>query len=132
MTSHDNVTDIETRLRRKHQAMPAQGSASLGTDGLGNTVSTSYITDDGMRLVNPDGPEAAELIATLRKQLENAREALEPSAATKYCYSGEFKQNITLRDEDGEEYSYPVTIEWTTIKEIMAAINARALKGQQP
>ena len=103
MTSHDNVTDIVERPNNE----------------LGWGIGPAMLCQ-----------EAAQVIATLRKQLENAREALEPSAATKYCYSGEFKQNITLRDEDGEEYSYPVTIEWTTIKEIMAAINARALKGQ--
>ena len=120
MTSHDNVTDIVERLSYLH----------VWPQSIGSTYADTLTPRQIERLydVGNVATEAAEEIISLRKQLENAREALEPSAATKYCYSGEFKQNTTLRDEDGEEYSYPVTIEWTTIKEIMAAINARAIE----
>ena len=116
--THDNVTDIVERLRAWEPFV---------SDGY-EVPAAGQVMHEAVVLMEAQQAD----LATLRKQLENAREALEPSAATKYCYSGEFKQNITLRDEDGEEYSYPVTIEWTTIKEIMAAINARALEGQQP
>ena len=64
--THDNVTDIEARLRKVEGSSP---------DRIG--ISTNWYR-------NPDGPEAADLIeaqqadlAKLRKQVENAREALE-------------------------------------------------------
>ena len=66
MTSHDNVTDIVERFRKVEGSSP---------DRIG--ISTNWYR-------NPDGPEAADLIeaqqadlAKLRKQVENAREALE-------------------------------------------------------
>jgi len=59
--------DIVERLRRKKRCLPPQGGGSISTDGQ----VTSYVTDDGMRLVNPDGPEAADEIERLRE--ENAR-----------------------------------------------------------
>jgi hypothetical protein len=36
---------------------------------------------------------------------------------------------VKAYDEDGEELTFPATVPWTTIKEIMAAILARALDG---
>ena len=63
--THDNVTDIVGRLRKVEGSSP---------DRIG--ISTNWYR-------NPEGPEAADIIeaqqadlATLRKQLENAREAL--------------------------------------------------------
>jgi hypothetical protein len=55
---------------------------------------------------------------------ENARlrEALAPSAATKHAYFGEFKFYFETAEE-----GIKVDVPWTTIKEIMAAILARAL-----
>jgi hypothetical protein len=50
--------DLVQRLRRKAQLMPVTGGGSASSDGK----HTSYIRDDGMRLVNPDGPEAADRI----------------------------------------------------------------------
>jgi hypothetical protein len=54
------------------------------------------------------------------------REALTPSADTKATYIGEFGHPVKAYDEDGEEITFPATVPWTTIKEIMAAILARA------
>ena len=66
--THDNVTDIVERLRRK-------------------TINSAKGDSWSVRLRNPDGPAAADIIeaqqadlATLRKQLENAREALDQIA----------------------------------------------------
>ena len=39
----------------------------------------------------------------------------------KYPMMGEFKQSIAVQDEDGDETWRDVSIEWTTIKEILAA-----------
>jgi len=57
-------------------------------------------------------------------------EALTPSAATKAAYIGEFYFLVDDRDEDGEECTRQIMVPWTTIKEIMAAIRARADGGR--
>lgn len=65
-------------------------------------------------------------LAHLRGKVERLQEALTPSGDTKSAYIGEFSFNIEDRDEDGEECSRNVVVPWTTVKEIMAAIRARA------
>lgn len=69
-------------------------------------------------------------IEGLRAANDNLREALTPSADTKAAYWGEFSFNIDDRDEDGEECSRKVGVPWTTVKEIMAAIVARATRKE--
>lgn len=77
--------------------------------------------DDDQEYVRADRIEALEA--------ENARlwEALTPSVGTKTAYMGEFTMQFPLRDEGGE-YMRSINVPWTTIKEIMAAIRARAAK----
>ena len=78
--------------------------------------------------------DAAALIdrlnATIAPERESSGEAyieaLTPNAETKAAYIGEFKFDIELDDEDGNPFSHAVTVPWTTIKEIMAAILKRA------
>ena len=128
------------RLRRKIAVWPAQGSGSLSSDGK----VTSHIYDDGKRLINPDGPQAAALLTTLaarNEQLEahlaearadGARllEALTPSNNTKHCYIGEFHFDVMVNgpDEDDDDMvPMEVHVPWPTIKQIMAAIRIRAL-----
>ena len=65
-----------------------------------------------------------------RGAAERLKEALTPSAATKAAYIGEFSFNVVDRDEDGDEIYRSVRVPWDTIKEIMAAIRARALPAQ--
>lgn len=60
------------------------------------------------------------------------REALTPSAETKAAYIGEFKFTIPAQDEDGNEVTREIDVPWTTIKEIMTAIEARALLRSEP
>lgn len=85
----DKTGELVERLRREVQKFPATGGGIVSTDGTGST----YITDNGMRLANPDGPEAADLITALRdrvRELEDALgEALEmvEEAATEAGYS---------------------------------------------
>lgn len=69
-------SELVERLRRKEQRFPVQGGGSIGIDRKGNRVSTSYVTDDGMRLANPDGPEAADRITALEAENARLREAL--------------------------------------------------------
>jgi cell division protein FtsL len=67
------------------------------------------------------------MVADLRA--ENARlwEALEPNAETKRAYIGEFHFDIEMPDpDDGDDVVTRVDVPWTTVKEIMAAIRARA------
>lgn len=63
-------------------------------------------------------------------EVERLREALTPSAATKAEYMGEFSVPLPDRDEDGNEVMRQINVPWTTIKEIMAAIRARATLTQ--
>ena len=64
------------------------------------------------------------------EQLEAMREALEPSGDTKAAYMGEFVFSLPETDEDGEEHMRRTYVPWTTIKEIMAAIHARATRKE--
>jgi hypothetical protein len=57
---------------------------------------------------------------------ERYREALTPSAETKAAYIGEFSFKVELAHPRlGSEFR-SIDVPWTTIKEIMAAIRARA------
>lgn len=69
--------DLVKRLRRKVQQFPAFGGGSIGIDADGKTTSTSYITDDGYRHANPDGPEAADRIEAQERTIAELQGALE-------------------------------------------------------
>jgi hypothetical protein len=69
---------------------------------------------------------AAARIEQLRDRLARMEGALTPSGETKADYMGEFSFPDAITDEDGNEMTVRVTVPWTTIKEIMAAIHARA------
>jgi hypothetical protein len=58
--------------------------------------------------------------------VERYRAALTPSAETKRAYIGEFRFIFTILDEGGEEVVFTPNVPWTTIKEIMTAINSYA------
>jgi hypothetical protein len=65
-------------------------------------------------------------IAAKDAEIAALREALTPSAETKSAYIGEFRFEVSRVDEFGDELSTRYDVPWTTIKEIMAAILARA------
>jgi len=79
-------------------------------------------------------PEAAEAHAA------KLREALTPSGDTKAAYSGEFFERVEIanpmfednEDDEPETIMQSVPVSWTTIKEIMAAISARAALTRSP
>lgn len=78
----------------------------------------------------PSNPAA---ILSLIEENKRMREALTPSAETKAAYIGEFRFSVLeYVDDDGTEYESEFTVPWTTIKEIMAAIRARAALGARP
>jgi uncharacterized small protein (DUF1192 family) len=63
--------------------------------------------------------------------LRNLEAALTPSEETKVAYMGEFSVPLPEIDDEGNEYTRQINVPWVTIKEIMAAIRARAaLKGE--
>jgi hypothetical protein len=74
------------------------------------------------------------LIARIRElEAEKARlvEALTPSGDTKAAYHGEFSFSVTSHFwndvvEEWETHAQNTLVPWTTVKEIMAAIRARA------
>lgn len=89
---------------------------------------------------NPDGPEASAAIRHLVAERDRLEEALTPSGDTKAAYHGEFKFQVTQwrenedpdSDEEMEAYLADFTVPWTTVKEIMAALKARAaLSGRK-
>ena len=62
---------------------------------------------------------------------DRLREALTPNEATKEAYMGEFYFSQTMIGDDGNDVTVKTSVPWTTVKEIMAAILARAaLKGE--
>lgn len=62
----------------------------------------------------------------LAAENERLREALTPSAATQAAYMGEFWFLFPVTVSEGVEHKFTPNVPWTTIKEIMAAIRARA------
>lgn len=70
--------------------------------------------------------EAAE------QQVKALEGALTPDANTKYAYIGEFSVPWPERDENGDHVVRQINVPWTTIKEIMAAIRARAALTSKP
>jgi hypothetical protein len=81
--------------------------------------------------------ELREELVALTEALKLLDEALEPSAATKAAYIGEFYETITVANPDFDEgddsddaepefIEQRIMVSWDTIKQIMAAIRARA------
>lgn len=97
---------------------PTGDAADVVAGDLADTLGVEF---------DQDWPEAAAaaLAAALRGR-DRVVEALTPSADTKAAYIGEFGFNIVDRDEDGDEVYRNVRVPWDTVKEIMAAILARA------
>lgn len=62
----------------------------------------------------------------LEADVAKLREALTPSAETKAAYWGEFYFMHPVMNENGDEDWEKLQIPWTSIKEIMNAISARA------
>lgn len=81
--------------------------------------------------------KASQIDAT--KRVQRLEEALTPSGETKAAFIGEFSFAISTflpeaDEEDDEimvETTQQVTVPWTTVKEIMQAIRAYAVGGQQ-
>ena len=71
--------------------------------------------------------DIAEDVQELEDENARYREALTPSADTKTAFIGEFTFAVERSDSLGSRYSEEQLVPWSTIKEIMGAINRRAL-----
>jgi hypothetical protein len=90
---------------------------------------SSFGADDGYSgyaIVKESALESAQA------EIARLTTALTASAETKAAYIGEFSFTVIDRDEDGEEVPRKVLVPWTTTKEIMAAILARAALKDSP
>lgn len=95
-----------------------------------DTVMDNFIAVEGERKSDVEtrwNRRATE--ADLRAEVERLRAALDPNQ-TKTAYMGEIKMTVhdVCEDEDGNLVDHPreVTVDWTTIKAVMAMIRARA------
>lgn len=69
------MSNLVERLRRKEQLTPGMGSTTVSRNDDGSLKIEQHIWDDGKRLVNPDGPEAADEITRLTAKLAAIEEA---------------------------------------------------------
>lgn len=104
--------------------------------GLAQSIAEPYVARDGhpdLDIKQADMDfiaalwNAAPALLSAAEEAERLREALTPSAATKVAFISEFSFHIPDVDEDGDETTRKVYVPWITVKEIMAAIRARAL-----
>lgn len=105
--------ELVERLLRKVQVQPAQGSGSLGTRADGTLEAKSQIWDDGYRLANPDGPEAAARIQSLTADNAVLREHIREQI-----------EHVDTRIQDGIEMGATV---WRIALEDVARENRNAL-----
>lgn len=89
----------------------------------GRTVcSTGGTTSNGDDNTHRENEENAKLIA----KLPHIVEALTPSSDTKAAYMGEFWVRHPYRTEGGKHEVVRISVPWTEIKKIMAAIRRQA------
>lgn len=125
-----------TKLGRQAADLIAQQAARLEeADGRHANVLSAYdaAVADAVRLkdantalrrVIEDG-EAA--LTAAEAEVGRLKRATTPSPATKAAYVGEFHFDWTVWAPNGDEQiTHRVQVPWTTIKQIMAAIRARA------
>jgi hypothetical protein len=84
------------------------------------------LLSDANRKANGMIGSYADEAKTLADENARLRAALTPSAETKAAYIGEFRFNLPVVNEEGDEIVLTPNVPWTTIKQIMAAIRAYA------
>lgn len=65
------IDELIARLRSRKQVFPAVGGGHIAPSSAG-----AYITDNGYRLVNPDGQHAADRIEALTAEVERLQSRL--------------------------------------------------------
>lgn len=118
MDGPNNASPMEVELARLRHEIEMLTNADIIEVAVRNPNVAEYMRHWEGRA------ERAEATAALLE------EALTPSAATKSAYIGEFSFMVddVVEDEDGNtlECQREVTVPWTTVKKIMAAISAHA------
>jgi hypothetical protein len=105
---------------------------SLASSDLNEVVADGGVTAGMVFQQEARTVVAPRILASLNKleattDVERLIEALTPSLQTKAAYIGEFSFSIDEQSDDQMcEVTRKVDVPWTTIKEIMAAIRARA------
>ena len=94
----------------KDRALRAEAEKESGWHLAGDAASGLRVLCDGDL-----GHEAQQI----REERDSLRKALTPSAGTKAAYIGEFSFPV-------KGFEHPVSVPWTTIKDIMKAIMAHA------
>lgn len=134
---------VETLERVAKQNQQAHGApinsllaAEAELDRLKLDVAQFRRVNDGLQDMLNKSKEvgfAFDNLAEVTAERDRLREALAPSEATKAAYMGEFHFSQTMIGDDGNDVIVKTYVPWTTVKEIMAAILARAaLKGETP
>lgn len=135
------MTNDELRaLAEKTMPGPWKYWADEIHDANGDVViSDDYVCGDAFDYILAASPDRVISLLddneSLRARVKALEEALRPSAATKAAYIGEFSFPgvIQYTNDEGQECEdhHKICVPWTTIKEIMAAIRARAaLEGK--
>ena len=130
LAKHDSKTLLQLLLSADARiealtAKVAELEACLERQGSGHREDLDEIANVSVeRLRRAESAEA---------ERDRLREALAPSGATNAAYLGEFHFSQTMIGDDGNDVIVKTYVPWTTVKEIMAAILARAaLKGETP
>ena len=119
------ITALEAEVER------LKGARRPFNDALAERVIDGQVKDmdDLRKLAQSERSQRQSLeaaIAAKDAEIERLKEAMTPSAETKAALMGEFTVPLPEIDEDGEEYIRRINVPWTTVKEIMTAIRARA------
>lgn len=129
----------EARLAAESRITTLEGERAFWKDEtrkLERTIADAQAAPDAVtaasRAFMKDGGgnhmAAALLAANLHSvaRVAELEAALTPSAETKEAYMSEFKFDYDAVDENGDSLAVSIAVPWTTIKEIMGAIRARA------
>jgi len=118
----DTLTALREAIARVERAEAARDEWKAAFEAENLKAHRAGVTQQGaLNRLNAAEAEAARL-----------REALTASADTKAAYMGEFSFDIQDYDADaGRECRRKVLVPWDTVKQIMAAICARAALAQE-
>ena len=130
MTDTGELLDTSGILRRLRPSLVVDMAASKAVIRLRDhgLVQLASELSEAIRGNNALKMDAAVEIEKLTARVKALEAALTPSAATKAAYIAEFTFNTEQWDdeagEDGEGavVIVPVTVPWTTVKEVMRAI----------
>lgn len=121
---HDVFMDVQNRTKAG-MSWGINGHPTMSPASLHKISQTLFA-------LRPQADAAEQLVQKLTAENERLREALTPSGDTKAEYAGEFSFRHEQWNVEGDDTeTVNITVPWTTIKEIMAAIRARSALTQE-